>query len=861
MALLSARLNIGRLNAERLHFIGLDVTAPTAPLNLTATAQSSRRVALAWQASTDYYGVVFYRIYRCTGPTCTDWQPLADVYGALAYTDLSVEPLYTYRYHVYAGDAVGNFSAPSNIATVTLPDREPLTGIWIVAGGQWVDVAAYARVAGAGVTQALNEVADTATITFDGKIPYPLKGAEITIQTGTQSAVYFSGHITAVRTIYQGRARNVAYECDCLDYTWLLDTRKVTVRYWASLISSIISALVSQFAPAGFTVNLSGVQTNPVLDEITFTNETLSQAISRACERGGLYWYVDNNKTVRVFNSTAIVSAGTIDDTHPRQSDKLAKYDEIAAIVTRVIARGGGSTATTDLPIGATTLPIEDPVWYALGGGLVECGPQRVQYMGVSAPGTGALVGAGNAPSGSPNVGSAAGSNLGAGLRYQYAVSFLTSSGETLPGPATLYTPTGASIPGPPAPAVEIDYYSGSKLVIGGVYRWALEWKVTGGGRVGGAPSAPLTIQAGDYGLPKWVRVSWSSAIFNGVDPSVIGLYVHRTIRDGATFYYDLYESGRNQGFSKSSDLTDTDLLQMQPMSPGSGGTLLAAALSQLPTSARPGVTGRKLYRTTANGTQLKLLGTINDNTTTTFLDTVTDAALGVNAPVTDTSGIQGGGQINAGATAILVSSVTPFSPAGGWVRVGERVLQFTGIAGSSLTLAAPLASSLSYGTEIVNAPHLIGIPASGPGSILYAIKGGDEVYVLVIRQDDAAIAALAAATGGDGIREEFLTDGRLAIPELTARADATLAMRKQSLVTVNFETRDMLVSVGKTITFNTTLPPIVGTFLIQRVTISQFQARGSIGRPDPLRVVEASSRRYTFDDLVQQIKLLGRIN
>jgi hypothetical protein len=158
--------------------------------------------------------------------------------------------------------------------------------------------------------------------------------------------------------------------------------------------------------------------------------------------------------------------------------------------------------------------------------------------------------------------------------------------------------------------------------------------------------------------------------------------------------------------------------------------------------------------------------------------------------------------------------------------------------------------------------PHLTGIPISGAGGIQYFIKQGDEVLIVQIRQDAAAIAALAAATGGDGIREEFLTDGRLGLAELGARADALLTFRKASLVTVTFETRDPAVTVGKTITFNTTAPPIVGTFLIQRVQIDQMPARGSISRHTPARrIVEASSRRYTFNDLVQQIKLLGRIN
>ena len=224
---------------------------------------------------------------------------------------------------------------------------------------------------------------------------------------------------------------------------------------------------------------------------------------------------------------------------------------------------------------------------------------------------------------------------------------------------------------------------------------------------------------------------------------------------------------------------------------------------------------------------------------------------------------------IPAGSTTLQVDDLAPF-PAAGWAEApGGQLIRYTGKSAASGpgTLTGIPASGIGSITAAINSgtirsiPHLTGIPASGAGSIVYPIKTGDEVLIVVIRDDAAAQAALAAATGGDGIREEFLTDGRLAVRELTARGDALLAMRNYALVTFTCETRDPAVVVGTTITVNTTKPPIVGTFLIQRVTISQFQARGSIGHPDPLRVVEASSRRYTFDDLVQQIKLLGRIN
>lgn len=69
----------------------------------------------------------------------------------------------------------------------------------------------------------------------------------------------------------------------------------------------------------------------------------------------------------------------------------------------------------------------------------------------------------------------------------------------------------------------------------------------------------------------------------------------------------------------------------------GSATAGQAASFSSVPTGG-PGVTGRNIYRTVVNLTQLKLVGSIPDNTTTTFLDTKTDGQLGVNIPTVNTT-------------------------------------------------------------------------------------------------------------------------------------------------------------------------------------------------------------------------------
>ena len=70
------------------------------------------------------------------------------------------------------------------------------------------------------------------------------------------------------------------------------------------------------------------------------------------------------------------------------------------------------------------------------------------------------------------------------------------------------------------------------------------------------------------------------------------------------------------------------------------------ALLSNIPVgSTTSGVLSRKVYRTAAGGASgtEKLVGTISDNSTTTFTDNVADGSLGASVPTTDTSAVIGG--------------------------------------------------------------------------------------------------------------------------------------------------------------------------------------------------------------------------
>ncbi len=86
--------------------------------------------------------------------------------------------------------------------------------------------------------------------------------------------------------------------------------------------------------------------------------------------------------------------------------------------------------------------------------------------------------------------------------------------------------------------------------------------------------------------------------------------------------------------------------------------------LSNIPTGPA-GTTARRIYRTAVGGSQKKLVATINDNVTTSYLDQVPDGSLGANVPTLNTSGSPGAW----GTANINVGTLGVDSFAGCWMR------------------------------------------------------------------------------------------------------------------------------------------------------------------------------------------------
>lgn len=724
------------------------------------------------------------------------------------------------------------------------------------------------RIDGLSVSDILNGTPNTATMRVSGFTP--TEGHEVIVAFGT-GPIQFRGRILSTDKIYELKPANLAFDCQCISEEWLLNRRKVTKRYLSQSATAIIQDIFTNFT-AGFSA--AGVASGlPSLDEITFTNEDVTDCLDRICRRIGEDWQLDYAKVLHVPAADGW-SANAITDTADHGMSGIAVHTDLSQLKTRQSGEGGGSVASSDVAVGQTTIPVDDGSWYTTG--MVKSGPQVITYTGVDLGGGGAIVGALLSPTNAPTVTVQQGTGIDPGA-HDYAVTFYDGTGETTPGPTASMTAVAAiSAPSAIGTRSSASGDGNSSLTGNGTLKWAFTFKrISDGAETSLSPEASAT---GDWSNGGANDVYVTIALSGSSSPPAG--YVrqwYRTVLDGSTFKrvpqdateidsLGIFQGTETAGGNFVDHCADGSLGANAPASNGTG--LSAAGLSNIPRGPS-GTTGRRVHRTPADDAQLKLLVDIPNNTATTHADTAADSSLGANVPTANTSGLTSDhGTVLAGSTDFLVTSTAPFLAGGGWAVAGTQYIRYGGVSGSSLTgipSTGPgaLTSPLNYGTEIVLVPMLTGIPSSGVGSVLYAINPGEDVNIWVTRNDTAAQTFMAAAVGGDGIHEaDVIQDRRMSETEITARCDAKLEELSTPLVTVRYLTRDITTQSGRDVTITLSAPTsISGTFRIQSVTTTRFAPvslatqHGEVADYRPLRQVECSSRRLSFEQILRLIR------
>lgn len=750
-----------------------------------------------------------------------------------------------------------------------------IDGVWSGAGtGQALVIKSLS------ISDRINEVPNTLIATVRGTKPVEGQSIRVTVGSREVSPPLFAGTLLRVSQVWA--AENpafVLYHIEATDPTWELTATLVVARYRSQSASLIAADLLTRFAPVGF---VGVIQSSlPVIDEITFTNTTLIAAFAQLAKRIGGYSLCDYDRHVYLFTDAEVVrSPIDLTATHPSLAG-VQYLRDLTQLVTRSIVEGGGVNALQTVDVGGTVLPVQDAVWYSPSGGYVRSGPQRIAYTGLTLGGAGSFAGSGTTPTTAPTLAAGLGASAVAVGVHVYAYTWVTAAGETLPSPlATINTSGSGGTPAPtpaPQPSEQTFVTGGTGRTVGVTYDYAVAWNYSA-----------LTMPAQYYdqtalsplsAVKSTTCVAWSD-VGGGVHPSVgkIGSFLgtvdtravrlnwYRLVAGSWCMISSVARADINTPSGEAIDVNSDAALSgdptNHPVNPApTTGNAVANRVTVTGIAPGPtGVTSRKVYRTIESGSQLKLHTTLADNTTTALAsyDNTTDGSLGANAPTSDTAGlVQTSKLINAGSTTMLVTSTGPFSATGGFAIVGQQVIRYSGVSGTTLTGIpasgdGAIQTSIPYGTAVTTAPALTGIPASGAGSIVWLINRGDPVNLVVIQNDLDAQAALAALTGGDGVRESLLQDGRISLSEALARGQALLASNGRVRETLTHRSRDLNTRSGALVTID--LPPptdIHGTFRIQDVNIGQFNARGLVM---PTFDAKSSSERFTFEDLLRQV-------
>ncbi len=781
------------------------------------------------------------------------------------------------------------WTPPNNIAEFYVPYTPIITGSpasWVVTLNG-VIYNAYIRAESIRVEDILNEAPNLASFTINNlagtALPNPTTGMEVIIGMSNTEPTnrVFAGNITTVTQVYDEKRANVAWHVECQDYTYLLNRRRPLKQYTGVVAETIVKDLIATYT-SGFTS--ANVATGFAALTISFDgSQDLAECLTQLANLAGAYWYPDYARDIHFFiNESSVgggfepeafdeggfdVFEGSIVDPDPINENNAADYDgarllvsgrDLSQIRTRVTVIGKGSSC----PVAMTAnqfgrIPLDDATPFNASGGYVFSGAQVFAYTGRStdSAATKGTQSAGvNQSPGAPTATLVSVGSIGGTVYYK--VSFvMNGAANKTRGESELGSASAAvlctQVTAPYVITVGAADHAGD-MTHGGTYYYVITF-VSGVVNFNGISTSGETDTAGYVSFVTPSGGLTLSGIPVSGDSRVVARRIYRSRAGQASGPFYLVGSISDNTTTTFLDTTADAALGSQ--SPSYNTTGDQTALTGVPTGDVTYCSARKIWRTrigASSGSTYYLVGTIPDNSTTTFSDNVPDASVSTPAPTES--------QVStlAGSTIVPVEDCSQLNAFGGWLQVGSQVISYQGRSASSgrgnaTTVPASgtgsLTSDVTFNTTVSPLPHIEGVTGMS-----YALQAGDVISLWVQRDNVAAQVALSSLEGGDGIHEYQISDST--IPSDAAaitRGDAELSLFKSALLSLGYQTRDINTRSGRYVIVNLLSPTSLSmTILIQQVTITGFEQVGNY----PVRTVKATSAKFTLQDLLRRVAL-----
>ncbi len=502
------------------------------------------------------------------------------------------------------------------------------------------------------ITDILNATPNTARLTTKGIVPSVGDDVVITLGSINNLAREFAGTVLQVNQA-DALDPNVSddhtqlYGLSAIDYTWGLNKRKVRTQFTSTTVGAVAASLL----PSGYTLKIDA--------DISAVSIDVTSCFDQLVTRAGGDWLCDYHKVVHIFfEDTYETPPVILNAVHRTLRGFRINYD-LSQVVTRVYSEGGGSAALSNINAGETILPVTDASWYQTNGGVVVCGPQRITYAAAVLGGTGGLVGPGASPSGVIVLALASGAGVESGA-HSYGTTFVTAAGESIVSPLsaitvgsvtapstspTAGTPTVGTGPNPGTHLYATTFVNASGETTAGLSVSAVTSLTVppSAAPTASTPTAGSGVTDGvhDYAVTFVTPIGETtpSPISGQVTAGSVAIAVPSAA--GPRFYNFLTGTTHLPG---TYDWVTTFVNPAGETTPGPPRTAVPTGsligdmfLDSIETSADASVTARKIYRR-YNGSSFLLVGTISDNTTTTFTDTTANGSEGAPAPSSNTA-------------------------------------------------------------------------------------------------------------------------------------------------------------------------------------------------------------------------------
>lgn len=209
------------------------------------------------------------------------------------------------------------------------------------------------RQPGITIHDVLGNTANTCSFRVDGRARVPIVGEKTEIRDAFDNdRLLFAGTVQSIEQIYEGKATQLAWNLQAIDFTWLMNRRRPFGLYVNTSVSDIVKDLIANYAP-GFTT--TKVQTN--LAKVTIlldgTRDLVTVLTELATAIGGGHWKVDYTQDLHFFHVVSPGLSASIPFAPPVTAPPSSMPD-LTSFIT--VAEGSAIPAIFTFPAGYYTL-------------------------------------------------------------------------------------------------------------------------------------------------------------------------------------------------------------------------------------------------------------------------------------------------------------------------------------------------------------------------------------------------------------------------------------------------------------------------------------------------------------------------